>query len=81
MSFLVDGQHCIRKGYNAVIMVTMIALSLFSSHPCRIVTYLGSSINYLCLEASNKQQINWKEVKKSTGKLKNILLSDCRLRI
>jgi len=27
--------------------------------------------DYLCLVASNKQQINWKEIKETTGKLRN----------
>jgi len=34
--------------------------------------------NYLCLMSSNKQQINWEEVKEATGKLGNgQLLSGC----
>jgi len=27
--------------------------------------------DYLCLVASNKQQINWEEIKEATGKLGN----------
>jgi len=39
----------------------------------RVVVSLDKALygNNLCLVALNKQQINWEEVKESTGKLEN----------
>jgi len=61
------------KGLSAVFTVTMITWIWFNSRPRRVVASLDKALYdiYFCSVASNKQQINWKKVKESTGKLGN----------
>ena len=53
-----------RMGTGVVFMVTLIKWSGFNPHPGHVVAYLDKMLydDYLCLVASNKQQIHWTRI-------------------
>ena len=56
-----------QKGKGAVFTTTLIASSRYNSHPDQVVASLDDTLydNYLCLVASNKQQIQWRRIRKN----------------
>ena len=59
-----------RKGKGAVFTTTLIAWSRFNPHPGHVVVSLDKTLydHYLCLAASNKQQIYMERSQTSIGK-------------
>ena len=49
-------------------MMTLIARSGFNPHPDRVVLFMDMTLYnvYLCLVASNKQQIHWTKIQRNS---------------
>ena len=67
----------------SVFKTTLIAYSKFNPHPGHVVASLDKTLqnNYLCLVASNKQQIQWTSIQRNprehwiNGKYKQVRIS------